>query len=378
MTARLIYADSESSADLYYATRFFAPDPFLYIAEASGTSHLITSSLEVDRAKRTAKVDQVHDWEQIRQQHKKLFPEEPLNEATITAFFLTKLEIDTVAVPATFPVSLADGLRALAVTVNPLSGSFWPQREIKTPDEITAIEAALTITGRGMMAGIELIRSSTIGKDGLLYIGDKQLSSEIVRGEINATLVREGAQPNHTIVSGGKQGSDPHEEGSGPLPANQAIILDVFPRVEKTGYWGDMTRTVCRGKAPKKVKAAWDAVYEGQKIAFAKIKDGMSGKEIHDEITAYLTQQGFPTGADEQGRQGGFFHGTGHGLGLEIHEAPRISSKDQTLKTGHVVTVEPGLYYPDMGGVRLEDVVVVEKNGCRNLTKIPKFLELGE
>jgi Xaa-Pro aminopeptidase len=376
VTARLIYAASESSADLYYATRFFAPDPFLCVIEADGTSHLITSSLEIDRAKRTAKVDRVHDLDEINQQYKNHHPDKERAEGCLTAFFLSQRNIDSVEVPGDFPLSLADALRSLDIEVKPISDLFWPERAIKTLEEVAAIEAALEVTGRGMMAGIELIGSSGIGSDGFLYIGQEKLTSERVRGEINAQLVREGAQPSHTIVSGGDQGSDPHEEGSGPLPANRSIILDVFPRVERTGYWGDMTRTVCRGTAPDRIKRAWKAVRQGQEIAFSRIKDGASGKAIHDAITDHLTKQGFATGPVEGGRQGGFFHGTGHGLGLEIHESPRISKKDQILKSGNVVTVEPGLYYPDMGGVRLEDVIVVEKDGCRNLTKVPKFLEL--
>jgi Xaa-Pro aminopeptidase len=376
VTARLIYADSERSADLFYATRFFAPDPFFFIAEADGTSHLLTSSLEVDRARRSARVDQVHDLEVINQQYKNRYPGNKLQQGSLVAFYLAQLGIDRLEVPGDFPLALADALRGLAIQVNPVSDLFWPQRAIKTPTEVAAIESALEITGRGLLAGVELIRNSSTGRDGLLYVGQECLASERGRGEINAQLVREGAQPNHTIVSGGLQGSDPHEEGSGPLAANQAIILDVFPRVEKSGYWGDMTRTVCRGQAPERIKRAWEAVRQGQEIAFSQIRDGVSGREIHGQITDLFTRKGFITGPVEGGRQGGFFHGTGHGLGLEIHESPRIGSRDQTLKVGHVVTVEPGLYYPDMGGVRLEDVVVVEQDGCRNLTKVPKFLEL--
>jgi Xaa-Pro aminopeptidase len=376
VTAKLIYANSEGSADLYYATKFFAPDPFLFVRQSDNTTHLITSSLEIDRARRSAKVSQVHDWQDINKRYKKSNPNKELKEGVLAAFFLKSLQIETVEVPSDFPLFLADSLRGMGITVSPISGLFWPDRAIKTPQEIAAIEAALTITGKGMVAGIELIRSSTISDDGFLYLGKEKLTSELVRGEINAQLVRQGAQPSHTIVSGGSQGSDPHEEGTGPLPANQSIILDVFPRVEQSGYWGDMTRTVCRGTAPKRIKDAWEAVRQGQEIGFVNIKDGASGSEIHQKITTHLTNKGFPTGPVAGGRQGGFFHGTGHGLGLEIHESPRIGMKDQTLKTGHVVTVEPGLYYPDMGGVRLEDVVVVEKDGCRNLTKVPKFLEI--
>ncbi len=379
MDTRLIYADSENSADMYYATGFFAPDPFLYLRDSAGTNHIVTSILEIDRARRTAQVDQLHDWFSLQKQFEKEYPNsdnERGNERSLITFFLRRLNINHVQVPNNFPLGLADALRQANINITAMGDPFWPERERKKPEEVEAIEVALKITGIGMAAGIELIRSATIGDDGWLYLAANKLTSEQVRSEINATLVKYGAIPKHTIVSGGDHGADPHEEGSGPLPAQRPIILDVFPRVEKSGYFGDMTRTVCRGTPPKRVQNAWHAVKKAQDLAFSQIKDDASGLHIHEAVTQCLTDAGFPTGTSKDGRQEGFFHGTGHGLGLEIHEGPRISKRDKTLKTGNVITVEPGLYYPDMGGVRLEDVVVVEKDGCRNLTRVPKFLEI--
>lgn len=376
MKPRLIYAASENSADLFYATRFFAPDPFLYLQEADGHTHLFTSSLEIDRARRSAQVDHVHDWADLRTQFKGLFPQGTIDEAVLIAFFLKQSGIHEAQVPAVFPMGLGTRLGELGIHIEPVYDTFWPQRANKTPEEVAHIETALRITARAMDVGIQMIRSATIDAQGLLRLDGEHLSSERVRGEINAQLVRNGAMPSHTIVSGGLQGADPHEEGHGPLPAHAPIILDVFPRIETTGYWGDMTRTVCRGQAPERLRRAWEAVRQGQEIAFGLIRDGVSGKAVHDAVAKHLDNVGFPTATLPDGRQGGFFHGTGHGLGLEIHESPRIGQKDQTLATGHVVTVEPGLYYPDMGGVRIEDVILVEQNGCRNLTVQKKFLEL--
>lgn len=377
MTPRLIYANSEQCADLYYVSGFFAPDPFLWLRDGAGNTHLVTSALEIDRARRVARVDRVHDWQEIQQAFRdkkgaNLSP--PLAE--LTAFFLRSCGVGRVEVPVDFPMELGDNLRRLGLIVHGCSGPYWPQRQRKRPDEIELIRQALVITAQGMSAGIEMIRAAAIGPDGLLHLGGEPLTSERVRGEINATLIRQGAAPHRTIVAGGAQAADPHEMGSGPLPAHFPIILDVFPRVESSGYWGDMTRTVCRGSASERARRAWEAVFQAQETAFARVRAGASGKEIHDTLTAGLTTAGFPTGPQADGRQGGFFHGTGHGLGLEIHEAPRISSRDDRLESGHVVTVEPGLYYPDLGGVRLEDVVVVEPEGCRNLTVMPKFFEI--
>jgi len=159
------------------------------------------------------------------------------------------------------------------------------------------------------------------------------------------------------------------------LYANQSIIMDIFPRDSQSRYFADLTRTVVRGKASPKLKKMFEAVKEGQQIAFKSIRDGTDGSMIHTAIQNRFEALGFKTGV-QNGRMQGFFHGTGHGLGLEIHEPPRISLGKDILKTGQVVTVEPGLYYEDAGGIRLEDDVVVTKTGCFNLTRLPKILEL--
>ena len=370
----MIYAASESSADLFYATGFFVPDPFLFVRDNAGLSHIVVSVLEVDRARRSARVDRVHELETLSQRYEQRFSDEAGGVAQLIAFFLRELEIDTVLVPYDFSLGLAEKLRQAGIALAPIEGAFWPERQCKRPEEVVAIVAALELTAEAMAVGIDLLRSALIGNDGWLYHRGERLTSEQVRGEINAFLVRHGATPQHTIVSGGQQGADPHEEGFGPLPAHQSIILDIFPRMEKSGYWGDMTRTVCRGQPSERLQRAWSAVQGAQEVAFALIRAGVDGQEVHTAVKTHLTDAGFPTGRTTEGRQEGFFHGTGHGLGLEIHEMPRVSYQEQILAVGHVVSVEPGLYYPDMGGVRLEDVVLVEADGCRKLTDFPKFL----
>ncbi|MBF0308271.1 MAG: aminopeptidase P family protein [Magnetococcales bacterium] len=374
-SVRLIFADSERSADMLYATGLFVPDAFVFLREESGRSHAILSALEVDRARRVARVDQVHEWSALR---RRFFPDEgaDVGEERILAALLHEWGNPRVEVPEDFPLGLARKLEGLQCEVVPVEGAFWPQRAIKRDDEVAAVVEALRITGQGIQAGIERIRQSRIGEDGFLWVDDHHLTSEEVRAEIHAALVREGAAPHHTIVAGGAQGADPHEEGRGPLPARWPIIIDCFPRLEKNGYWGDMTRTVCRGAPPERLTRAWEAVRQAQEVAFAAIREGIDGATVHAAVASHLEQAGFPTETDAAGRQTGFFHGTGHGLGLEIHEAPRINRLGKALQAGQVVTVEPGLYYPDMGGVRLEDVVLVTPTGCRNLTEFPKFLEI--
>jgi Xaa-Pro aminopeptidase len=195
----------------------------------------------------------------------------------------------------------------------------------------------------------------------------------MLRAEIDSTILRAGGIPAGTIVAGGDQACDPHERGYGPLYADSLIILDVFPRDAKTGYFGDMTRTVLRGRASEAQRKLWETVKAGQALALKRIKAGVDGMTIHKAIQEFFSGRGFPTEV-RKGRRVGFFHGTGHGLGLEIHEHPRLQKV--VLKDRQVVTVEPGLYYPGLGGVRIEDVVLVTKTGCKILSRFPKRLEI--
>ncbi len=172
------------------------------------------------------------------------------------------------------------------------------------------------------------------------------------------------------------QSAKPHCKGSGILKAHEPIVIDIFPRLASSGYWGDLTRTVVKGSAPEIVKKAFNAVLEAREKAKEALKAGVIPAEIHQLATDILTQHGFHTGADEQGNYG-FFHGLGHGVGLETHEAPRLSSGNFTpLKGNEIITVEPGVYYPQWGGIRLEDMVVIRPDGAECLNKIATFLEI--
>jgi Xaa-Pro aminopeptidase len=232
----------------------------------------------------------------------------------------------------------------------------------------------LRATERSASAAIQTLRQSVIRKNRLYFRG-KVLTSEHLRKIIHQTLLEEGCAGEHTIVSCGHHSIDPHDQGAGPLKAHKTIIMDIFPRNTTTLYYADFTRTVVRGKASPELKKLYATVKEGQQIAFKMIRHGVAAKKIHEAIQVRFSQLGFNTGL-KNGRMQGFFHSTGHGLGLEIHEPPRIGAGDDILKAGQVVTVEPGLYYKGVGGIRLEDVVLVTKTGCVNLTKFPRKLEI--
>lgn len=372
-TARLIIADSEKNANLYYATRFLAPDAFIF-AQMDGQRVLVMSDLEVDRAKAQAKAEEVLSFTELSQQVKHRGVAEPTMMDVVDELLKSR-SVDDIEVPADFNIAHADALRKRGYTVVPKPEPFYPERMIKSEEEVARLTETLRVTEDALATAIDLIRSAEVKPDKTLVLGGKPLTAELLRRAMHLTMMERDCIAQHTIVACGVQAVDPHNEGSGPLKANEPIVMDVFPQHAQTRYFADITRTVVKGKASEKVKRMFQAVKEGQEIAFRMIKDGVDGSTVHKAIVDSFDRQGFKTG-EQNGRMQGFFHGTGHGVGLEIHEPPRIGAKPDTLKTGMVVTVEPGLYYLDAGGMRIEDMVVVTKDGCRVLTEAPKMLEV--
>ncbi len=370
-TTRLIVAASENDADMLYATRFFAPDPFIFL-ERNGKRTLVLSDLEIDRGRRQAKADEFVSFNKLEREVQGKDRHAPPYEKVL-AHFLRKRGVRSTIVPANFPLGYAQELAANKIRLRATNGLFWPKREAKSGKEIEMIGRALRITETGLRRAIEVLKASKAGPGKRLRWNSKTLTSEMLRAEIDSAILRAGGNPAGTIVAGADQACDPHERGWGPLHANSLIILDVFPRDMKTGYFGDITRTVVRGRASDGQRKLWETVKAGQALALKRIKAGVDGMKIHEAIQEFFTQRGYPTEV-RNGRQVGFFHGTGHGLGLEIHEYPRLQKV--TLKDRQVLTVEPGLYYPGLGGVRHEDVVVVTKSGCRVLSRFPKQLEV--
>lgn len=368
----LIIASSEKSADLYYATKFIAPDAFAFIL-ARGKSYLLASDLESDRAKKQACVDTVVSTSRLALEYKQKHGKSA-SFCELVLYFLKKRKVKSVLVPGNFPVQYYEPLRRAGLRIRYKSGVFFKERLKKDPSEIAAITQALRATEKAAHEAIRTLKQSVIRKNKLYFRG-KVLTSEALRKIIHRTLLEEGCAGEHTIVSCGGHSIDPHDRGAGPLRPHQPIIMDIFPRNEATLYFADFTRTVVRGKASPRLKKMYVAVEEAQDIAFKMIRHGMTGKRIHEAIHARFIQLGFKTGL-KRGRMQGFFHSTGHGLGLDIHEPPRIGPAEDVLKAGQVVTVEPGLYYQGIGGVRLEDVVLVTKTGCKNLTRFSRTLEV--
>jgi len=370
--AILLYAASEGDANMLYAAGFFVPDPFIFF-EHKKIKNIVMSDLEIDRAKKQAKADRVLSLSLYQRKLRKLGKTPGIID--ILDLLFRERGIRTLIVPANFSALLADQLRAKGFSVQIKRDPFWPKRETKNNLEVKQITESLHIATLGLEAGIRMLKRTTTKRDGYLYLNGARLTSEMLKTAVNTTIMAQGWVPSHTIISSGNQCVDPHNEGSGPVKANTSIIFDIFPRSQHNGYFGDLSRTVVRGRASEKLKKIYATVQAGQQIGYRQIRDGVNGKDVHQNILDMFAARGFPTGRIN-GRMQGFFHGTGHGLGLDIHEPPRIAPIDAILKTGHVVTVEPGLYYIGVGGVRLEDVVVVTAKGNRNLTNCPQFLEI--
>jgi Xaa-Pro aminopeptidase len=370
--AILLVAASEGDANMLYAVGFFVPDPFIFFQHRE-KKFAVLSDLEIDRAKKQAHVHRVLSLSLYQRKLRQLG--KPVAMIDVLDLILRERGIRSLIVPANFSALLSDQLRAKGFSVQIKRDPFWAERETKNRVEVAQITESLRIARLGLEAGIRMLKRTRTKRDGYLYLNGTRLTSEMLKTAVNTTIMAQGWLPSHTIISSGNQCVDPHHEGSGPIKADTSIIFDIFPRSQHNGYFGDLSRTVVRGRASDKLKEIYATVQAGQQIGYEQIRHGVNGKEVHQNILALFESRGFHTGRIN-GRMQGFFHGTGHGLGLDIHEPPRIAPVDAILRAGHVVTVEPGLYYLGIGGVRLEDVVVVTAKGNRNLTDCPQFLEI--
>jgi len=370
--AHVILAGSEQNKDLLYATGFFAPDPFPFF-QIGWRKYIIASDLEIGRARSEAQVQAVLPMSKYAKRLKKRTGK-PAGLGDILIEALKEKGVTQARVPHDFPVYTADRMRRAGIKVKPVMPPFWPDRVIKSEDEIAAVREAATLTGQAIRLGIDALRRSK-PRRGRLWLNGKVLTSESVRTVVDSALMERGLEGRHTIVAGGEQACDPHNRGSGPLKAGWPVIFDVFPRSTKSGYHADISRTVIRGKPKKRQREMWEAVKEAQQLGCDRLKAGINAREIHVAIQEVFKARGFETG-EANGKMHGFFHGTGHGLGLDVHEPPRVSAFDETMREGMIVTVEPGLYYPGVGGIRIEDDVVIRKDGTENLVDLEKVFEI--
>lgn len=365
----LVVGHAGDLSDMRYGCGFTPVDPILFM-DTGRAQHLVVPLLEVGRARNEAPRAQVCTPSDLR------IPKE--NQRKITAWaegLLRRHKIRRVRVGPFFPALVLQHLQQKGVRVEIETAPVYPERAEKTAEEIARIRDVQRAAVSATRAAVAEIRQARVDRRGWLIRHGKKLTAEAVKVVIELELMRHQCQSRDTIVACGRLAADPHDRGHGPLRAGQTIVLDIFPQHKGHGYWGDITRTVVRGPARPELHALYAAVLAAQQTALAMVKPGARADRIHDQVKACFEQAGYFTG-DRDGLPVGFFHGTGHGVGLDIHEAPSISTVPVRLKAGHVVTVEPGLYYPELGGVRIEDTVAVTRTGARILCPCEKVFEV--
>ncbi len=279
-------------------------------------------------------------------------------------------------VPAELPVAVADRLRDAGIEVLPDELEFIRRRRSKTQAEIDGVRRAQAAADAGMAAAAELLRTAT-ERDGVLVRDGRVLTAEAVRARIRDVCAELGAPaPEDIIVAGGADGASGHEQGSGPLPAGAPVIVDMWPRDERSGCYADMTRTFVSGAEPAGDIAGWHGLaLTALERVYELIRPGVTGRELHDAACEVFEAAGEPTQRTKpegEALRDGFNHSLGHGVGLEVHEEPALGlTGADPLVAGDVVAVEPGCYRSGYGGVRLEDLMLVTDDGCERLTDFP-------
>jgi Xaa-Pro aminopeptidase len=279
-------------------------------------------------------------------------------------------------VPNALPVAVADRLRADGVELIPDETEFVRRRRAKSEFEIEGVRRAQAAADAAMAAAADMLRTAA-GSDGELRLDGEPLTSERVRARIRGVCADHGAPADDDIiVAAGAAGATGHENGSGPLPRGVPIVVDIWPRDERTGCWADMTRTFVAGGEPAADVANWHRLsHTALTRVCEQVRPGVTGRELFAVACDVFEEAGEPTQRtkpDGEPLRDGFFHSLGHGVGLEVHEEPALGrAGGDPLVAGDVLAVEPGCYRHDYGGVRLEDLVLVTEGGCERLTDFP-------
>ena len=359
--AFVVYASSDD-ADIRYLTRFVVHDPFVFFKRRGQPGTIIVSQMEAERASQesTAAVmtrTQAGLIEIIKTEK---------NPWKAQAAMIAGLAGKNLLVSPNLPAALVRALEEYSHVIVD-EGTVEQMRAKKSRTEIAWMKSVQKSTDDAMALAVSLIARSTV-KKGLLYLKGAPLTSEYVRTAVHKQLMDGGCRAAETIISCGEDTALPHAIGSGQLAAHEPIVIDMFPKSETTGYYSDMTRTVSKGEPDEKIQEMYAAVQDAKRLAISHIKAGVSGVDVYQAVVDFFKDQGY------ESTTRGFIHNLGHGLGLQVHELPTLGAAGSILRAGHVITVEPGLYYPGIGGVRLEDMGEVTKKGISCFTAFPEDL----
>jgi Xaa-Pro aminopeptidase len=372
----LIFADTLRSPEMRHEVPVVVPDPFLYV-ERNGSRHVVITPFEVERvAGQNGIQPHPHEefgWDELVASG--IARDEVELEAYTRA--ARELGVESAVVPPSFPLALADRLRAAGIEVSPDRAAFVERRRVKSAAEVEGIRRAQRGAEAGMDAARDLFRRAE-ERDGSLVVDGEPLTSERVKLAIQQVFTDLDLVADEFIVAHGSQTAIGHEMGHGEIKAGEPIVLDLWPRDRATACYADMTRTYVVGEPPAELVELHRLVHEALQLSLAAVKPGVRGREVYEIVCEHFHSHGYPTGlhkAEGEVLEDGFHHGLGHGVGLEVHEEPWLSRYPGELVAGDVITLEPGLYRSGWGGCRLEDLALVTEDGGELLTDYPYDLQ---
>ncbi len=377
----LIFGESYHNSNLFYKTRFLTSHPLVYL-EHAGESILVTSTADLDQAEKESRVSKIYSYSYFHYvKHIKKLGHKDLAFLFMLKEILNHYKITQFTVPKDFPVFFANGLIKSGFQIHIDCDFLVKERSIKSPEEIQMIQETQYALEKGMAKAERIIREAHIGKDGLLYHNDNGLTTKDLKKAIELTLLKEGCHLFDIIVACGKNGSDPHYFGESALWANKPIMIDIFPFHSKHRYFADTTRSFIKKGRDDKAYRMHESVLKAQKRVISEIKAGVTGSQLYQTACDSFNSDGFLTLREQKPTEPmlekGFIHSLGHGLGLDVHEPPFLFSQPIELKAGNIITIEPGLYDPEGGGVRIEDLVLVTEDSCKLITQYHKEFNIN-
>jgi Xaa-Pro aminopeptidase len=373
VTDLLIVGDSIRNPEIRHEVPIAVPDAFIYL-ECDGRRVAVVNSLEFGRVRDLGAPLEVRALEEFGSDElaSRGFRLEAINrEVALRA--CRELGITSVAVPPSFPLEIADYLRSEGVEVRSDRALFEERRRVKNPFELEGIRRAQRACEAAMDAARELLRRAE-PNGGALTVDGEPLTSERLKTAIEQVFSEHGVAADESIVSHGAQTAVGHEMGSGVIAPGEPIVLDLFPRDRESGCYADMTRTFAVGTPPEELVEYQRLVKEALDRSLEEVRPGVNGSDVYRSVCDLFEEHGYPTLLTKtpgEVLEDGFFHGLGHGVGLEVHEQPSLSRAGNELVAGDVITLEPGLYRKGFGGCRLEDLVLVTEDGGELLTDYP-------
>ena len=367
----------QHNSALFHVTQFSVGDPVVFLEIAGEGTSCIVRDVELDRALDAVKADRIVVPADFTPEGG-LSSDREVATAQAAAECLRRSGVSAVTGDRTLPLSFAHVLREAGIEVTCDLDFGVRERRQKSAEEIEKLRQSQAVTEEAILLACRMIARAEARESGVLFRDGAPLTSERVHAAINVFLMERGFSGPKYIVSGGSQGASCHHHGDGELHTGQPVIVDIFPTSQETHYCGDCTRTVVHGEIPPEIASMHEAVRAAKAAGCAAIRPGVTGAAVHAATVKELTDRGFHTGFPPDGAPDSFctmHHGTGHGIGLEVHEPPLLDPAGVELLEGDALTVEPGLYRKDLGGVRVEDLVVVTANGIENLNRLPEGLE---